>query len=46
MFVQTDLNFYAIHGAASCGSVEVVTDLIEKHGVNPRCKGQVSILLH
>ena len=33
-----------IHGAASCGNIEVMIDLIEKHGVNPRCKGNVSVV--
>ena len=27
-----------------CGCVEAIIDLIEKHGVNPRCKGHVSIV--
>ena len=31
-----------IHNAATGGSVEMITDLIEKHAVNPRCKGNVS----
>ena len=33
---------HVIHGAAMCGCVEAIIDLIEKHGVNPRCKGHVS----
>ena len=41
-FIQSDQDFCAIHYAALYGNVEVVIDLIEKHGVNPRCKGQVS----
>ena len=25
-----------------CGNVEVIIDLIEKYGIDPRCKGNVS----
>ena len=31
-----------IHDAATNGSIEMITDLIEKHAVNPKCKGKVS----
>ena len=41
-FIQSDENFCAIHYAALYGNVEVIIDLIEKHGVDPRCKGHVS----
>ena len=27
-----------IHGAASSGKLDVIIELIEKHGVNPKCK--------
>ena len=39
--MQDDHNLAAIHGAASCGNVAAVIDLIEKYGINPRCKGHV-----
>ena len=41
-FIQSDQDFCAIHYAALYGNVEVIVDLIEKHGVDPRCKGDVS----
>ena len=41
-FIQSNEGFCTIHYAASYGNVEVVIDLIEKHGVDPRCKGYVS----
>ena len=41
-FIQSDQYFCAIHYAALNGNVEVIIDLIEKHGVDPRCKGDVS----
>ena len=37
---------YPIHGAASCGKVEVIIDLIDKHAINPRCKGNVGSWMH
>ena len=40
-FMQSDEDFCTIHYVALYGNIEVIIDLIEKHGVDPRCKGHV-----
>ena len=46
-YVQNDDNVCPIHGAATSGKVDVIIDLIEKHGVNPRCKTMnVCMIMH
>ena len=42
MYIQDEQNLNVMHGAASFGKVDVIVGLIEKYGVDPRCKGNVS----
>ena len=47
VYVQNNDNVCPIHGAATSGKVDVIIDLIEKHGVNPRCKTMnVRMIIH
>ena len=39
---QDESNIQAIHNAAQCGHVDVVMNLITKHGVDPKVPGTVS----